>query len=263
MTRIFDAFMFKDEFDILECRIVELEEVRNLVHILVEADVDHQDHPKPYHFEAGKERFAKWADRIIHVKATGLPTARQDQDPWSREHAQREWIRVGLTIGEAKPDDMLLQSDVDEIPRALQARNVRTDGMVAFAMRGHFWAVDWLYPEPWMGTVAAKVGTIAKLGPQAMGYMRDCRNTALCPPSLRDAGWHLSWLGGDDMANAKVESFCHTEVSDLILKGVAGDRFKGQGWHCDGKKMVPVDVDGSWPKWIREGNAPANWYRTR
>lgn len=261
--RIFDAFMFNNEFDILECRLVELEEVRNLTHILVEADVDHQDHAKPYHFEANRERFARWKDRIIHVKASGLPTAVQDPDPWAREHAQREHIWSGLQVAGAQPDDMLLQSDVDEIPRALQARNVRTEGMAAFSMRGHFWAVDWVYPEPWRGTVAAKVSTVAKLGPQGMGYMRDCRNTAPSPPALQDAGWHLSWLGGPEVAVAKVGSFCHPEVEERIVDGLACDAFYAQGIHVDGKRMAPCVIDESFPKWIREGHAPVSWFRPR
>ena len=35
------------------------------------------------------------------------------------------------------------------------------------------------------------------------------------------------------------------------------------GLHVDGTKLLPVDVDETWPKWIREGNAPASWYRPR
>lgn len=250
---IFDTFMGNNELDMLECRLYELQDVPNLVHVLVEADVDHQDHPKPYHFTEHLDRFAAWQDRLRIVHATGLPTVGDDPDPWAREHAQREWVREALT--DADPDDIVLHGDIDEIPTVLVARNIRPRGFVAFAQRGHFWAVDWLYPLPWMGTVAARVRDI-----HSFGAMRDVRNTARRIP---DAGWHLSWLGGPDIATAKVGSFCHPEVETRIRDGLASDAFLRDGWHVDGEKMTPVDVDDTWPRWVHERRCPESWFRPR
>lgn len=263
MATIFDTFMFNNELDILECRLYELEPVKNLVHVIVEADVDHQDHPKPWNFEANRDRFDKWADRILYVKASGLPTAADAPDPWAREHAQREYVAGGLAKAGCQGDDIILHGDIDEIPRVLPVRNIRPQGLVAFEQRGHFWAVDWLYPEPWRGTVAGKASTVFKLGLQAFGRMRDARNVVPCPPYLKDAGWHLSWLGTADDAMRKVGSFCHPEVKDRIVDGLDGDQFRTLGYHVDGKRMAPVDVDESWPRWIVDGHAPAEWFRPR
>lgn len=258
---VFDAFPFHDELDILECRLVELENVPDVVHVLVEATVTHQDRPKPLHFAENRDRFAKWSDRIVHVVADRLPTVADDPDPWARELAQREWILAGLHQAGATDGDVLLQSDVDEIPHPLVVRNVRPHGgPVAFQQRGHFWAVDWLYPEPWMGTVATYVGDIPSLGPSPMGRMRSLRNLV---KSLPNAGWHLSWLGGRERAMHKVGSFCHPEVEDRIVRGLDDDTFLRHGWHVDGKRMLPVDVNRTWPRWIWEGHAPASWYRPR
>lgn len=250
---IYDAFPFHNELDMLECRLTELENVKNLKHILVEATVTHQDQPKPLYFAENRDRFAKWADRIIHVVADDLPTFAEDPDPWARELAQRTYITKGLV--DAAPDDVLMQSDVDEIPRPLVVRNLRPDGFVALQQRGHFWAVDWLYPDPWMGTVACRVGQAGD-----MRRMRSLRNLV---KSIPDAGWHLSWLGGRDVALAKVGAFCHPEVRDRIERGLAEDTFLRHGWHVDGKRMTPVEVDKSWPRWIVEGHAPASWFRYR
>ena len=129
--RIIDAFPYNNEADILECRLTELYDAVDAF-VLVEADVDHQDHPKPYHYLENAERFAPWADKIVPVQAKGLPTLTENPDPWAREHAQREFIGVGLGVLDATAEDIVLQSDVDEIPTALAARNVRPSGMVAF-----------------------------------------------------------------------------------------------------------------------------------
>lgn len=250
---IWDTFMFNDELDILEMRLLELESIPDLIHVAVEADVDHQDHPKPYRLTENLDRFAPWADRIRIVRATGLPTHAANPDPWAREHAQREWIREALT--DANADDVVLQSDVDEIPTALAARNVKPQRYVAFTQRLHAFAVDWQHPHPWKGTVAARLRNIV-----SFGQMRDVRNIA---PAIPNAGWHFSWLGGGEANLRKLGSFCHPEIAGRTYAGLQADAFMAEGFHVDGVKMLPVEVDGTYPRFIREGRAPASWYRPR
>lgn len=255
--RRFDAFMMNNELDLLECRLTELEDAVDQF-IIVEATVDHQDHPKPLHFLENQDRFAPWKDQIVHVVAERLPTLEEDPGPWAREHGQREYITVGLEAAGAEPDDIVLQSDIDEIPRAVCARNVRPQGdnFVGFHQRGHFFAIDWSYPPGWNGTVAARVETAVATG---FGAMRDKRNFAM---RLPNAGWHFSWLGGPEAWLAKVGSFCHPEVEGRILAD--GERYWRDGVHVDQVRMEPVDVDESWPKWMLvPGNVPDSWYRPR
>lgn len=259
--RVFDAFPFggsDTELLLLECRLTELYDAVDGF-ILVEADVDHQGHPKPWNYAANKDRFSPWADKLVYVQATGLPTVEEDPGVWAREHAQREWIAEGLKALDARPDDILMQSDADEIPRAVCARNVRPTeaGFVGFHQRGHFWAIDWEYPPGWNGTVAARVDTALRSG---FGKMRDKRNFA---PKLPNAGWHFSWLGGPQAWDYKVGTFCHPEVVDRI-QGAEGERRWRDGIHVDHIKMNPVDVDATWPKWMLvPENVPPNWYRPR
>lgn len=248
--------MFHDEMDVLECRLVELENVPGLKHVIVESEVTHQDKRKPSYLSDNWSRFERWHDRIVRVWATDLPSVKDSPDPWAREHAQREWIRHGLT--DAANTDVVMQSDVDEIPTSLAARNVRPNGRyVAFEQVGLFWSLRWRYPMPWMGTVAAEAGRIG-----SFGAMRDTRNSA--PMKLANAGWHLSWLPKNGMtsaqsAHAKVKTFCHPEVADQINEGTREDHFVRSGIHVDGQVMERVDIDSTYPKWIREGHAPESW----
>lgn len=264
--QIIDSFVFNNEVDLLECRLVELYEAVDKF-ILVESERDHQDHLKPLWYDDHKERFTPWADKIVHVivKDGEMPRLEDDADPWAREHAQREFIARGLGTFEWSDSDIILQSDVDEIPRALQVRNVRPNGrMLAFEQRLHSFAVDWLHPDPWYGTVAAQLGTLKQMPRgREFAYQRDCRLRADCPPHLRDAGWHFSWLGGREAALRKLGSFCHPEIAERTQTMLEEDVFLLEGYHVDGKKQQPVDVDESWPKWIREGHAPKVWFRKR
>ena len=249
--------MANNELDMLECRLTEIAEAIDYM-IVVEADVDHQDHPKPLWISENLDRFDQWKDKLVVVRATGLPTAKDYPDPWARENAQREHVRTGFEeIGGVPSDCVILHGDIDEIPTVLATRNVRPKGFVAFEQRGHFFAVDWLYPYPWMGTVAARAADV-----KSFTAMRDRRN--LTPIRLPDAGWHLSWLGGDEANLAKLGSFCHPEVADRIHRGLGvGNTFLNDGIHVDGAVMTPVDVDSSWPKWIAARRCPDNWFRPR
>lgn len=250
---IWDTTMVNQEIDMALCRIVELEPVPDLVHVFVEADVDHQGHPKPYWFSEHRERFAEWGDRVRIVRATNLPNVEDYPDPWSREHGQREWTAVG--IDGCADDDVILHGDLDEIPTVVATRNVRPKGFVVFQQRFHPFAVDWLHPDIWPGTVAARASDI-----DTFAGMRGARMFA---PGLPRGGWHFSWVGGRDYCLDKLGSFCHPEIAKRTLAGLEADEFMQNGWHVDGRRLEPVDVDRSWPKWIREGHCPATWYRPR
>ena len=265
--KLIDAFPMNNELDMLECRLTELQDAVDHF-IIVEATRDHQDHRKPLWYAENKARFAPWADKIVHVIVDEgeMPSKQDDANPWAREHAQRAFIGRGLTAIDGLADtDILMQSDIDEIPRALQARNVRPGGRIlAFEQRLYSMAVDWLHPEMWHGTVAGQVGTVLRLQQgRQFAYMRDMRMKADCPPQLRDAGWHLSWMGGSEAALAKLGSFCHPEIAERTQTLLETNVFLTQGYHVDGQRMMPVDVDDTWPKWIVDGHAPASWFRPR
>lgn len=247
---IWDTFMGCDELDMLECRLTELQDVPDLHHVVVEADVDHQGHPKPYHFTENQERFAAWSDRLTIVRATDLPDS---PDAWDREHAQREWVSEALA--DADPHDVVLHGDIDEIPTATFARNVKPRGFIAAGQRFYCFAVDWLHPSEWPGTVAAPIKSIT-----SFAKMRDTR--LLCQ-RIPGSGWHFTWIGGHDVTVEKVNHFCHPEVLAWAGEALERDDLYRHGYHVDGKRLDPVEVDHTWPRWIAEGHAPDSWFRPR
>jgi beta-1,4-mannosyl-glycoprotein beta-1,4-N-acetylglucosaminyltransferase len=254
--------MFNNELDVLEMRLTELQEIEDLRHVLIEAPINHQGREKELWYSDNRERFSEWEDRIIRVIAEGLPSAEQDPNPWSREHAQRECARQGLS--EALPGDIVLHGDVDEIPREWAARMEPGKwgvGARALSMRHHFWAVDWQHPDPWTGTVVTRLERIV-----SFAGIRMMRNSI---PLVEDAGWHISALGGPEAIRGKLDSFCHLEMRGMLEQGLAESAFfeRGLAWGPDGRlggtMLRGVDVDEGWPRWIREGHAPASWFRPR
>lgn len=241
---IADTFMIAAELDMLECRLVELDGVVDRF-VAVEADVDHQGHPKPYHLTDNLARFHRWADKLVVIRASGLPAT---ADHWDREHAQREWVRHG--VADLPGDTIILHGDVDEIPTVTWARNVRPRSFVVAGQKFHPFAVDWLHPQWWPGTVAAPKSMIT-----TYAAMRDTR---LHAPVIVGSGWHFSWVG---QAGDKLASFAHPEVAgwagDLITNG----DLWANGYHVDGTRLDPVTVDHTWPRWIAERACPPGWFR--
>ena len=273
MKRV-DTFMFNDELSMLECRLTELEEVIDWF-VLVEATVTHQGAPKPLHYLENIHRFDRWNDRIVHVIADDLTTRRNESrlgmvrvydgdtdvshEAWQSENSQREYVADGLARLDLSPKDIVFHGDVDEIPTRMHAElvNPRT-GPVCLEQRFHPFAVDWLHPEPWSGTVVGHPHHMNR-GLAAFRHLRMTDGRL----SLPDAGWHFTWVSDSHEAKVtKIDSFCHPEI-----KGVWRDRLDecwATGVHVDGTKLSPVDVTaGEWPTWITDGSAPEGWFRPR
>lgn len=260
--RLVDTVLFHDELDMLECRLVEIGDLIDRI-VIVEADVTFRGEPKPLWFAEHRDRFHHWADRIVHLVVDDLPGLDVEPDPWVREDAQRDRTLRALADLDLAAHDIVLHGDVDEIPRRFHLRNVRPTGLVPFGMRFHPFAVDWLHPQQWFGTVAASWSTVASMGATAISAMRHARNTVPCPSHMADAGWHFSWVGGRDYGLRKLVSFSHHEIVDRVQDRLVDNQYWRDGWHVDGTKLTPVDVDDSWPAWVTDRHCPNVWFRPR
>ncbi len=248
---IYDAFLYNGEADLLECRLTEMDSL-DCKFVIAEAPLTFQGREKPLYFEEQKERFAPWKDRIIYGIA-GVPGVDETYDPWKREYAQRGALLLSA-LGHASREDLIIFGDVDEIPRQIPF----TPGTV-LEMRHHQFAADWLSPVPWRGSVVT-----SPLGLKP-GYGRWLRDRRWTWPVVKDAGWHLSWLGGIDAAKAKAHSFSHTEFAPKVCRWLDEGHCYEDGLVWDDNQELTVEQDQvnttESPHWIREGNCPESWFR--
>lgn len=112
MRRIFDCFIFFNELDILDIRLNTLDPLVDRF-VLVESTRTFTGQPKPLIYEANKGRFSRFQDKIFHIIVDDMPE--HAESAYVREGLQRSAIGRGLT--DAKPDDLVIVSDVDEIPK--------------------------------------------------------------------------------------------------------------------------------------------------
>lgn len=273
---VYDCFSFFNELDLLEIRLNTLDKVVDKF-VLVEAPWTHTGHPKPLFFKENMARFAPFLGKIVHVVADDPPAspgADERENAWIRENWQRNSIVKGL-VG-ANPDDILIISDLDEIPdpsvvRTLAAGNAVRKRVFNLHTRCYaFFLNNRCISSPyWTG------------GPQILSYglfadprtYRDCKFSDTCPeaanalPSatlirfaprkkaIRDAGWHFSSMGGVAAVQKKIASFAHTE-----FKAAAGDPeeirriiMSGRGFFGFGDRYMPEPLTHGFPPFLADG----------
>lgn len=272
---IYDCFTFFNELDLLEIRLNVLREVVDKF-VLVEAGETHTGKLKPYYFKENEARFRQFLDRIIYVKVESFP---QGHDAWWNENYQRNEILRGLE--DAKPDDVILISDLDEIPRPevvtelsgkggvwrfnhvsygfylnmkdLRCRNMCGTVLLQYKdLMGGFDDAETHYDEFLpkdlnQGTTVTKVRR--RPFPKSKGGEHVVKN----------AGWHFTCLGGAKALLSKMRAVAphhdfNPDDPTLTVEKIEKLLEKGQGpalkMNCFG-----VSLDGSYPKYILENQA--------
>lgn len=112
MPRVFDAFMFYDEYEMALTRMRILKDVVDY-HVVVEAHETHSGGPKSLNFKDNWHLFKEFESKIVYVYVPALSDGKRGS--WQREAYQRSQIGEGLKRMEAQPDDLVIVSDCDEI----------------------------------------------------------------------------------------------------------------------------------------------------
>lgn len=226
---IYDCFSFFNELDLLEIRLNTLDKVVDKF-ILAESTLTHTGNPKPLYYTENKNRFAKFNDRIIHIIVDDFPTipdAKPQEMAWVRENWQRNAIMRGLPAN-AKDDDYVILSDLDEIPspsaiiKAVQSTTVSRLYLTMFYYFLNY--KNYTYPTWQLGPQVLPLKSlltdelISEYNPSA--FVDPRVNKGMTPTVARflkaqriikNAGWHFSYCGGIPAIQAKLKSIAHTE----------------------------------------------------
>jgi beta-1,4-mannosyl-glycoprotein beta-1,4-N-acetylglucosaminyltransferase len=195
---IVDCFTFNDEVDLLAYRLTVLSGTVDW-HVLVEAPVTFSGRPKALHYCEHAPDFE--VHRVLPVIAKNMPSG---EDPWEREHHQRNTIDRALVF--LADDDLLLISDVDEVPDPFVVEALRNDPYFrvgALVLDGYYWDVEHRVPS----TSAPKAIRFSEYrdrfdrSPQAV---REASVTL-----IGSAGWHLSFFGDAARAARKIRDYSH------------------------------------------------------
>jgi len=277
---IYDCFTFFNELELLELRLHELAGVVDKF-VLVEATRTHTNKPKPLHYQENRARFSAFHDKIIHVIVDDLP---QSADAWIPENFQRNCVARGLTG--CRPDDFVLVSDLDEIPRASvvaemtrkipfhdslfsntvhDALNSRLVNSV-FHRRGFRRRLRLNHPFIWRFQHSTyryfmnckslvpsfSYGTVM-LRYRDFSTAEEMRHSGY--KVVPDAGWNFTWMGGVERILAKIRAFAHQERNQPQFTDPARIRKLIEQGHYlfdDSNQLQFVPLDATFPRYVLE-----------
>jgi len=275
---IYDCFTFFNELDLLEIRLNILNDSIDKF-VLVEATKTHQGKDKTLHFAENKNRFEKFLPKIIHVIVDEYPDY-EGKSTWVLEHHQRNMILNGLK--DCKPDDVILISDLDEIPNPTKISEWKNKSVIKiFRQKTFYYFLNCINATNadsyrWNGTVMLNYSKLEK--PQGLREMSMMMMGLFHQKSIHktywhlwkffnldlkgkkiifvpDGGWHFSFLGGVDAIIKKLEAFAHNEYNKEEFKDAKSiEAAISRGKDIFGRNFSYkfISMDETFPKYILE-----------
>jgi hypothetical protein len=255
--KIYDCFTFFNELDVLEFRLQELYDTVDYF-VIAEANKSHSGKPKDYILLDNWDRFAKYADKIKRIQVDDFP---ESPDSWVREKFQRWALNRGLT--DIQPDDIIITSDLDEIPRAEMINMIKTDEnnwdryvlcIPMFQYKINYMKIYQISKQPNIMVTRGRVYTNPQQEREyTFPWIPDPKDTVY----VDHGGWHFTYFGDDKHAITKIQNFAHTETdrADLIARHNIEWMVQNKCGHNglgDPERFEIVQVDDYFPKSITE-----------
>ena len=224
LSRKVDTCIVSNELDLLRIRLEELwDHVDHFV--VVEADETFSGRPKPLFFLEHRAWFKPYEDKLTYLAITNLPPnpSQSEEGRFLREAAQRNAITEVVSDLNLSPNDVVIVSDVDEIPRGDMLDSMddllATHGHAIFVLhnfRGYInnTSVSALNGVKFAGPVACRVGTLLREGANEARFGNKKAGRVLTDRSaeyhyIDNGGWHFSSFGGPEAFWLKAANFSH------------------------------------------------------
>ena len=236
--RIFDCFMYFDEEIVLDTRLNYLDKFVDYF-VIVESKFTHRGDSRNLNFDINK--FSKFKNKIIYKVYDEIPSKIEeinDKDDEStksgkyimnavyRENGQRNFIMSGLK--EANDEDIILISDVDEIPNLseIKIKSIK-EKIILFKQDMFYYKFNLKLPDmEWTGTKACKKKNL--LNPQWLRNIKDRKypiyridvlfseKKYIDVKIINNGGWHFSNIKSPDKIEHKLKSYLHHREFDLV-----------------------------------------------
>jgi beta-1,4-mannosyl-glycoprotein beta-1,4-N-acetylglucosaminyltransferase len=215
--KIIDSFIFFNELDILEIRLEELYDVVDYF-ILVEGNLTFTGKNKELFYENNKKRYEKYCDKIIHIILNDYPIT---NDPWVREKYQRNQINNGIKKLELNDDDIIIISDVDEIPNSDILSSIKNLSLLieknliySLVMILYYYSIEYTTERLWYHV---------KLLSYYKYIQYNLPENIRCSPYdklINNGGWHISYYGDSNFIINKLESFSEQQANNSRNKDI-------------------------------------------
>ena len=234
--KIYDCFMYFDEEVVVNVRLHTLNEFVDYF-VIVESRFTHKGDPRELQFD--HKKFQKFRDKIIYIideeaypQTHEIRTEDSENDRSTklifnaayRENGQRNLIAKGLK--EANDEDLILISDVDEIPKlsGLNFKSIK-EKIILFKQDMFYYKFNLLLPDLiWTGTKACKKKNL--ISPQWLRNIKDRKYSFFRIDTffsktkftsikiISDGGWHFSNIKTPKEIEFKLKSYLHHREFD-------------------------------------------------
>ena len=285
--KIFDCFMYFDEEIVLDVRLNTLDQFVDYF-VIVESKFTHKGNKRDLKFNPDK--FEKFKDKIIYLVYNHQPSEiekiNNEDSPdeiarkslWNaiyRENGQRNYIEKGLI--EANENDIILISDVDEIPNLenIEFRKI-SKKIILFKQNMFYYKFNLRLPNLiWTGTKGCRKKDL--INPQWLRNIKDrkysffrldtffSKNKYRSVRRIIDGGWHFTNIKNAEAIEHKLKSYLHhgefdlnplsiTQINEIIKKkhaiyDLSVDKTKSK--IGSGNKLKKFELD-KLPKYIQE-----------
>ena len=277
---IYDCFSYFNEDTILDIRLNTLNKYVDKF-VIVEATRDHAGRSKKLNFNIN--HFRKFKKKIIYIVVNDVPKiAKAIKKGWHPNHARDQFQRNCISRGllNASDNDLILISDLDEIPNLTNLKNSLKKNKIVFFRQKYFryklnLSVIGNKEEQVIYNSRYKecIGTVAALkknfkSPQ---HLRDLRNKAekyifakkkkffssqfflFRPYIIENGGWHFAYINTPKLIINKIQSFCHGELAteentniNIIRSRISKYVDPIEPDH----KLEKIKIDKNFPDWI-------------
>ena len=252
--RIFDCFMYFDEEIILDVRFNTLNKFVDYF-VIAESKFTHSGKKRNLNFNINK--FEKFKDKIIYLiydeEPQGIEIINENDhkndkarktimNAVKRENGQRNYLQKGLN--NAENDDIILVSDVDEIPDLinLDFANFKNK-IIQFKQEMFYYKFNLVLPKLlWTGTKGCRKKNL--ISPQWLRNIKDRKYSILRPDVyfskkkysdiffVKNGGWHFTNIKAPKDIKYKLSSYLHhieydekpldvNEIENIINKKTA------------------------------------------
>ena len=285
--KIFDCFMYFDEEIVLDVRLNTLDQFVDYF-VIVESKFTHKGDKRDLKFNPDK--FEKFKDKIIYLVYNHQPSEiekiNNEDSPdeiarkslWNaiyRENGQRNYIEKGLI--EANENDIILISDVDEIPNLenIEFKKI-SKKIILFKQNMFYYKFNLRLPNLiWTGTKGCRKKDL--INPQWLRNIKDrkysffrldtffSKNKYRSVRRIIDGGWHFTNIKNAEAIEHKLKSYLHhgefdlnplsvTQINEIIKKkhaiyDLSVDKTKSK--IGSGNKLKKFELD-KLPKYIQE-----------
>jgi beta-1,4-mannosyl-glycoprotein beta-1,4-N-acetylglucosaminyltransferase len=222
--KIIDCFIFYNELKMLEFRLKELYNDIDYF-ILVESTKTFTNKDKILYYEENKNMFKKYSDKIIHIIIEDSPN---DINPWNVESFQRNCIDRGINKLSLYDNDLIIISDVDEIPNMKTIKKIiekknknkiikrknkndpsEINNLYYLEQSFYYYNLNTKLEEIWQKSKILNYKTYLKYNCNP-NDIRSIKNKN----AIKNGGWHFSYFGDIKFIMNKINNFSHQEYNN-------------------------------------------------